>query len=208
VAFEGEAGGRKMNRKEFLKTIGAVGLSAGAGALLAKPALGAGDSGDGSAQYYSCDEKTEFAEGYVTRLIDVIDNQLDLRERDRLLKANGKACFRSHLEASGREVRTKNLEEFVAALKKYGGEKAVRQYGNIVHFQVTKDPQGNDVPEGTCLCPMAANRPEGLSKTFCVCSIGYVQELFQTHLGRPVEVELLESALGGGKYCRFRVEVI
>jgi hypothetical protein len=197
-----------MNRKEFLKTIGAVGLSAGAGAMFAKPSLGADNSGGGAFQGHPCDEKAEFAEGYVTRLFDVIDNQLDLREKDRLLKANGRACARNHIEKAGGQIRTKSLEELVASLKRSGGERAARQYGNVVQFQFTKNHQGLDAPEGTCLCPLVENKPEGLSKSYCLCSVGYVTEFFQTHLGRPVEVKLLESVLGGGKRCRFRVEVV
>lgn len=183
-------------------------MGAGASAMFAKPCLGADANGGSAFRGHSSEEKAEFAEGYVTRLFDVIDNQLDLREKDRLLKANGRACARNYIESSGREIRTKSLEELVAALKRSGGERAARQYGNVVHFQFTKNYQGLDAPEGTCLCPLAESKPEGLSKTFCLCSVGYVQELFQTHLGRPVEVELLESVLGGGRHCRFRIEVV
>jgi hypothetical protein len=200
-------GGSVMNRKEFLKTIGAVGLSAGAGALFAKPCWSSEAAGGTAFQGHSCSEKAEFAEGYVTRLLDIIDNQLDLREKDRLMKANGRACARNYINGSGRKIRTKSVEEFVAVLRKSGGGEAARLDGNVIHFQFMKNYQGFDAPEGTCLCPLVESKPEGLSKTYCLCSVGYVQDMFQTHLGRPVEVELLESALGGGKRCRFRIEV-
>lgn len=63
-------------------------------------------------------------------------------------------------------------------------------------------------PERICLCPMAEARKGGqLSPTYRLCSVGYVKEMHERMLGRPVEVELVGSALQGGARCKFHMTV-
>jgi len=52
-----------------------------------------------------------------------------------------------------------------------------------------------------------AQTAKTLSPTYCLCSVGYVREMHERVLGRPVEVELADSVLRGGKRCRFRMVV-
>jgi len=58
-----------------------------------------------------------------------------------------------------------------------------------------------------CMCPLVESGPPGLSPTFCLCSTGYVREIFERQLARPVTVELVESLKTGGRDCVFRVTV-
>lgn len=56
-----------------------------------------------------------------------------------------------------------------------------------------------------CGCPLVRAGLVKLSPTFCNCSRGWVKAVFETILGRPVEVEL-EQAIGrGDQVCRFVV---
>lgn len=50
-------------------------------------------------------------------------------------------------------------------------------------------------------------KPAGLSGTYCICSVGYVKQWYETLLARPVEVDLIESTLMGGKRCKFKMTV-
>jgi len=43
--------------------------------------------------------------------------------------------------------------------------------------------------------------------TYCHRSVGYVAYMFERATGRPTRVDLLESLRGGGKACRFAVQV-
>jgi hypothetical protein len=61
--------------------------------------------------------------------------------------------------------------------------------------------------EGACLCPLAESKPEGLSATYCSCSVDYVKKMHEQRLGRPCEVELVDSVLMGGRRCRCRITV-
>ncbi len=55
-----------------------------------------------------------------------------------------------------------------------------------------------------CYCQIGVKEAEGpISKTYCRCSLGWMKSLFKTLLDKPVEVELIESIVSGGKTCQF-----
>jgi predicted hydrocarbon binding protein len=91
------------------------------------------------------------------------------------------------------------------------GEKEIRREGNIIYYQYGKahvSPYGLSIADGLCLCPLVESLDKTLSKTYCQCSAGYVKELFERLVGKPVEVEVLESLRSGGKICRFKIEIL
>jgi len=55
------------------------------------------------------------------------------------------------------------------------------------------------------LCSLVEDGPPDLSPTFCLCSLGYVREMFARQVGRPVQVELVRSVHRGDRECRFTV---
>jgi hypothetical protein len=58
-----------------------------------------------------------------------------------------------------------------------------------------------------CFCSLMVGLPpeETISPTYCQCSKGFVQRMWERVLGRPVRVEVLETALTGAEECRFRI---
>jgi predicted hydrocarbon binding protein len=48
---------------------------------------------------------------------------------------------------------------------------------------------------------------KSLPASYCLCSAGWVQEMFETVTGRPVHVELIRSIKGGAPDCRFVVRL-
>jgi len=65
--------------------------------------------------------------------------------------------------------------------------------------------QGLGVAADEELCSLVEDRPPNLSPTFCLCSLGYVREMFARQVGRPVQVELVRSVHRGDRECRFTV---
>jgi predicted hydrocarbon binding protein len=55
---------------------------------------------------------------------------------------------------------------------------------------------------------MVESKPEGMSATYCHCSVGYVQKMNELKFGRSVDVELIDSVLMGGKRCKFKITVL
>jgi len=62
-----------------------------------------------------------------------------------------------------------------------------------------------------CYCPLVRTairdgKPK-ISPVFCHCSSGYEKVGFDVIFGKPVDIELLESALKGDKRCRFAIKI-
>ena len=83
-----------MDRKDFMKSLG--GLCTGAGFLgcgcVRSLAL---DKGRDATEETPLAEKFAFAQGYVKRLFDILDQELDPRARTHLVEAMGSACFQA-----------------------------------------------------------------------------------------------------------------
>ncbi len=59
-------------------------------------------------------------------------------------------------------------------------------------------------PRCICWAKFAAGK---ISPTFCHCGNGYVKQLFEGALGRPVQVEMMKSIAAGDEECRFAVHL-
>jgi len=70
-----------------------------------------------------------------------------------------------------------------------------------------QNPQGLIMSDGYCMCPIVESGPPGLSPSYCNCSAGYVGEMFERWLGKPVEVDVLETLKSGGKDCIFQITI-
>lgn len=201
-----------MNRKDFFKAAGKMGF----GACLCGAAGGLGTALAGIQAQTQPGEKTgeraikrlEFADAWVKRFFHVIDQTLDEGTRQKLMMLNGKTCFLDWIRDTKQEIKPVDFEAWV---KKAAANRrdVLKVEGNVIYYQYTSSAEtGANVREGICLCPMAESKPDGLSPTYCHCSVGYVREMFRLRFNRNVEVELLDSVLKGGKRCQFKITVL
>jgi len=59
-----------------------------------------------------------------------------------------------------------------------------------------------------CYCPRVRDsigKGRRISQTYCYCGAGFYKAIWEYILDRPVDVEVLESVLGGGDVCRIAV---
>lgn len=187
-----------INRRELCLKAAGAGLAAGC--------LGGGGAGACLAQTAGtepakspCEKRMDWAEGWTRRFFETLDGQVDDATRRRLMVANGRACYREG--HAGREIRPITVDELVAKLQAWAGPDGCRREGDTVVFTYKAGPDGG------CLCPLVEKGPAKLSPTFCLCSVGYVTQLFETGIGRPVRVELVESLRTGGTACRFKIDL-
>ncbi len=188
-----------MDRKDFMKSLGSLCagaglLGCGCGRLLALE--------EEAQEETPLSEKFAFAQGYVKRLFDILDRDLDPAGRARLVEAMGSACYESWNKDN--TPKPMSLDEFVAFLKKRSGENIARREGNIIYYGYAAKP---GVPITRCGCPIVEKGPDGLSTTYCQCTVGFLRTMFSGYLGKPVQVEILEAIKRGGKTCRFKVTV-
>jgi len=138
----------------------------------------------------------EFTHRWVKNLIESIDACLDEETKIRLMESCGRAC------AHGGPIRAaqacqRNLDGWLATLRKWhGGEELVQREGDVIHVLCTE-----------CLCTLVKDGPARLPDTYCYCALGWMKETFGTVVGKPVDVELVESIKRGGQECRFIIRL-
>ncbi|MBN2333979.1 hypothetical protein JXL21_00365 [Candidatus Bathyarchaeota archaeon] len=119
-------------------------------------------------------------------------------------------CMKDVMEMCGRScaAATGNLEEAerIASLGLSLEEKLDRLNAKEVWCgRWVYDGEKLEAVCGRCGCPLVTNGVVELSGTMCHCSRGWVKAVFETLLGKPVSVELLDSIGLGGDSCRFAV---
>ncbi len=206
-----------VDRKRFLTVLGACcacGAVQGARRALAgeTPTPAATDvpaTRPGDLTVERAAKRMEFADGWVRRLFVVLDQELDEPTRRRVLEANGKACYVAHAGPPARQAGPDAVERFRAWVAAEGATRGYSADGATISFQYESSAEtGEAAPERLCLCPMAESQANGrVSPTFCHCSVGYVREMHERLLGRPVKVELVDSVLRGGTRCRFTLTI-
>ena len=204
---------RPLTRKDFLAAIGRTGAclcAAAAGmraAFAGQTAAPASKPGDKTAQRAA--KRMEFVDGWVRRFFEVMDKTLDAASRERLMAANGRSCFAAFAGPPKKTPGPDAVEKFKAWIAKDGKKEGYAIDGKVVTFEFVGSAEtGQASPESICLCPTAeAQKAGAFSPTYCLCSLGYVKEMHERILGRPVAVELVDSVLRGGKRCKFRMTV-
>ena len=137
-----------------------------------------------------------------------VDGTLDAETRKKLMMANGKACYLAWIADTKQTIKPVTLERFRKWIADNVKDGSYRVDGSAIYFQYMGAAEtGLPAAERACLCPMVETKPEGLSSTYCQCSIGYVKAMHELLLNRPVEVELVDSVLRGGKRCQFKLTV-
>ena len=199
-----------MNRKQFLQLGGCCAalsvLQRVSGATPAAASAPAPAPAPAGPPLTAAEARVDFAERWAKRFFDIFDANLDEATREKIMKANGRACHEGSLH--GQKQPPVTMDEFVARVQSYIGADAIRQEGNTVYFHYVQNPRGLKMADGYCLCPLVETGPAGLSGTYCLCSVGYVQHMFETATGQRVKVELLESLKRGGKTCKFKITLV
>ena len=141
----------------------------------------------------------EHLKQWITALIAGLDAEVDEGTRTRIMEYCGRACaahFGSLDIVKTARSKTSDIDEILDLLN----QQEDFWCGKWLH-----DGQVICSVCEACGCPLIRVGLVELSPTFCQCSIGWVKLVFETALGKPVEVNL-EQAIGhGDKVCRYVV---
>jgi predicted hydrocarbon binding protein len=140
------------------------------------------------------DKKTQ---AWIAKVTEGIQKNTDPQTCAKILEACGRQCTPVGLIERAREVyaNSSGIPDFVSRL----GEifEAVHLEDDAVY-----------VVYPTCYCEQIKGMPVAdLSDSYCQCSVGWIKELFERVLERPVLVERVKSVVAGDEECRFRVEL-
>lgn len=146
---------------------------------------------------------------WVRDAIERLDGLAAEDDRITIMENCGTNC--AHLNSTpiergkARRARHATEEDFLAAeIRKPQAGTRLERDGNILYQIYT--PTAFTHPM-RCYCGLLRGLPEGVqvSPTYCRCSGAFVRMYWSEVLGRPVEVEILETAVTGSTECRFRI---
>ncbi len=155
--------------------------------------------------------KPEKVAVWVKGAMDRLDGLSDQATREQIMNNCGYNCAlhnKTPLErGKARRNKYASEDDFLTAEqeKPSAGTRLVRDGDTLYQFYT---PQAFTRPM-RCYCGLLRGLPaeETVSLTYCQCSRGFVQKYWEYVLGKPVQVEILESAISGAKECKFAIHL-
>ena len=139
-------------------------------------------------------EKAAWIRGAVEKLEKLIGQE----KTRKIMESCGRKCCGPTSRKKAKQLmdESDSLEEFIRKLNEKGlGGGRLTLHGDTI-------TGGYD----HCYCGQVKQTKEPfLTLTYCSCSAGWYKQLFESALGKPVEVELLQSIICGADTCEFTI---
>jgi hypothetical protein len=165
---------------------------------------------EGSEQITDSSSPAEVAM-WVKGAMERLDNLVDEQTRSQAMLNCGYRCIAAHKSVTtkmrARRAQYQTLDEFLQAEERNPSRGArLTREGSIVYQFYTPRSMARPV---RCYCPLLRGLPndETVSLTYCQCSRGFVEKVWEKVLGRPVWVELVESCAAGAPECKFAIHL-
>ncbi|MBN2379585.1 hypothetical protein JXM67_07265 [candidate division WOR-3 bacterium] len=127
-------------------------------------------------------------------LLKEVKGKIDEERLAQILEERGRACLPEAMLAKAKKAAkdARNDKEFLDNLEKV--YPMLKREDNEVYAVY---------PE--CYCPGMKELVRDAPDYYCCCSVGWVKEMFEQALGRPIEVKLESSVIRGDAECRLRI---
>jgi predicted hydrocarbon binding protein len=181
-----------MTRGQFLKGCASGVCSCAAGALVPLEPAGAQSEQPEDA---ALKKKVDACQVRFARLVGILNQNLEPSLRKKIFENLGRECAREYQDLTGKY--SNDLKGFLAMAQTQWVEKVEFDEKAGTIRIVDKGPQ--------CSCPLV--KEGSTPPEFCDCTLGWQKEAYSAMLGRPVEAELEESILRGGRRCVFRIRI-
>jgi hypothetical protein len=150
---------------------------------------------------YEAAKKGEDKAELTRQTMQRLESAFDEESRVRIMERCGRLCCGPTHQKVRKALfqESSSLEEFLDKLNELEAGKA--------HYRITE--QGAIIVEyPACQCGQVKDAISRFpSHAYCMCSVGYNKELFETVLGRKVDVILVTSAICDGGPCRLVVRL-
>ncbi|RPJ58407.1 MAG: hypothetical protein EHM23_17630 [Acidobacteria bacterium] len=187
-----------MNRKEFLQKSAKLGLGSTALLVLNQVNGEARGQANQTDQLAVVQREKEFIQNWLADLLDSMDAVLDEETKVKIIEGCGRGCFRRFkFKQDLAKEGAGDVDKLIQALKK---NFEVWREGNQVHIRYGVESKG-------CYCPAARYRSAKPNDPHCHCTKATHQTIWETALGRPFKVDILETVRRGGKTCHFLVHL-
>jgi len=137
------------------------------------------------------DRAAEWIKNVVTNLDGEASGELCAR----VLQSCGRRCAPEKLIAQAKKIfdDSEDIGEFLARFSEIFDALHIEDNAVTVVY-----PQ--------CYCPnIQSLDKEEIPDIYCECSVGWIREVFEQAIGRPVTVERLETVVAGDAGCRFKI---
>jgi predicted hydrocarbon binding protein len=184
-----------MNRGEFVRTLCTLGAcSCASFALAGRASALAGE--DSKAELEGLKWKLDFMRKRFAKLVGILSDNLDAGTRKKVFESMGRECARMFFDITGKFAG--EPEAFLEEIKKrWAKETEYNQEAGKIRVVDKSDH---------CTCAFVDEKLT--PPAFCDCTLGWQKETYAMILGEPVDAELEESVLRGGKRCIFRVQAV
>lgn len=141
--------------------------------------------------------KAAWWKGAVEQLEKLVGKETTVRIMENCGRQCCGATHRKHAKQFMSE--SKSIEEFLDKMNKKGiggGRFKLKDRNTIVGGY------------NRCYCGQVSRTKEPFStNTYCQCGVGWIKQLFESALEKPVDVELLQSVIMGAKSCEFIIHI-
>jgi len=138
---------------------------------------------------------------YIRKVIKRMKQMIGIPKTYSILVSCGQKCCSANTRHKALEIfgNSRSLAEFIDRINEHklgGGRLKLKDKNTITG--------GYD----RCYCSMVRHASTPFKDTtYCQCSTGWYKQLFETALGRPVKVTLLQSIIAGAKTCEFEIKI-
>ena len=132
-------------------------------------------------------------------MMDVLDREVDEETRWAIMEACGRQCIGASTLEKARRLRqeAQGLDDLLRRLNEaHIGGGLLRQEADGIHAAYDR-----------CYCGAVSGTSAPFSATYCHCSCGWMRQLFEMLLDKPVKVELLSSIIQGDERCQFLIHI-
>ncbi len=140
-----------------------------------------------------------------------LDAAVDEKTGVQIMQNCGYNCAKKNHKVIERAIARRNkfasIDEFLIAEqeKPMKGTRLTREGNTLYQFYT---PEAFTRPR-RCYCGLMRGLPkeDTVSITYCNCSRGFVEKYWEAVLERPVQIEVVQSAISGAKECKFAIHM-
>ena len=180
-----------MDRKEFFKNTCIYGACGCAGMMLLFPdnLPATNDISEDKEE----DWRIGFMQNRIAKLIEDMNGNLDKESLSSLLENLGRHCAKENSEYY---IKFKgDLNGYLESLEEWVEKAEHDEEKGIVNIAGKKN--------NSCFCPFVDISK--MPKEFCNCTKGWNKEIYESIIGKPVNVKIDTTVLWGGESCSFTI---
>lgn len=140
----------------------------------------------------------EFIGNWLADLLASMDKHLDRETRETLVAECGVACFNRH--QFKKDIAIQAEGDLDRLIENYKRNFEIWREGDTIHIRYGE-------VSSRCYCPAANYREPVPDDIHCECTRNTHKAIFETALGKPFRVDVVESLRRGGKTCHFVVDL-